>query len=73
MLIIILFSAMAIEQLGIARGIVVATFAISFGGVVLASAVAFGLGGKDIAREILERRFKVHKEEKPKPDEFSHL
>ena len=73
MLIIILFSAMAIEQLGIARGIVVATFAISFGGVVLASAVAFGLGGKDIAWEILERRFKVPKEEKTKPDEFSHL
>ncbi|UCB53033.1 MAG: hypothetical protein JSV10_02800 [Candidatus Zixiibacteriota bacterium] len=73
MLIIILFSAMAIEQLGIARGIVVCTFAISFGGVVLASALAFGLGGKDLAKEILERRFKVSKEGKSKPDEFSHL
>jgi hypothetical protein len=73
MLIIILFSAMAIEQLGIARGIVVATFAISFGGVVLASAIAFGLGGKDMAKDILERRFKATKEEKSKPDEFSHL
>jgi len=73
MLIIVLFSAMAIEQLGIARGIVVATFSICFGGVVLASAIAFGLGGKDIAREILERRFKAPKEEKAKPDEFSHL
>ncbi|MCK4403727.1 MAG: hypothetical protein KAW02_01430 [candidate division Zixibacteria bacterium] len=72
-LIIILFSAMAIEQLGIARGIVVATFAISFGGVVLASAIAFGLGGKDLAKDILERRFKAPKEEKTKPDEFSHL
>jgi len=72
-LIIILFSAMAIEQLGIARGIVVATFAISFGGVVLASAIAFGLGGKDMAKDILERRFKASKEEKSKPDEFSHL
>jgi len=72
-LIIILFSAMSIEQLGIARGIVVATFAISFGGVVLASAIAFGLGGKDMAKDILERRFKAAKEEKPKPDEFSHV
>ncbi|MCK4224509.1 MAG: hypothetical protein KAX39_04960 [candidate division Zixibacteria bacterium] len=72
-LIIILFSAMAIEQLGIARGIVVATFAISFGGVVLASAIAFGLGGKDMAKDILERRFKAPKEEGSKPDEFSHL
>jgi hypothetical protein len=73
MLIIILFSAMAIEQLGIARGIVVATFAISFGGIVLASAIAFGLGGKDMAKDMLERRFKATKEEKAKPDEFSHL
>ena len=72
-LIIILFSAMAVEQLGIARGIVVATFAISFGGVVLASAIAFGLGGKDMAKDILERRFKAPKEEKSKPDEFYHL
>jgi hypothetical protein len=72
-LIIIFFSAMAVEQLGIARGIVIATFSISFGGVVLASAIAFGLGGKDIAKEMLERRFKASREEKPKPDEFSHL
>jgi hypothetical protein len=72
-LIIIFFSAMAIEQLGIARGIVIATFSISFGGVVLASAIAFGLGGKDIAKEMLEKRFKASREERPKPDEFSHL
>jgi hypothetical protein len=72
-LILIFFLAMAIEQLGIARGIVVATFSISFGGVVLALAIAFGLGGKEIAKDILERRFKGVKEEKGKPDEFSHL
>ncbi|MCK4384810.1 MAG: hypothetical protein KAW52_00975 [candidate division Zixibacteria bacterium] len=72
-LILIFFLAMAIEQLGIARGIVVATFTISFGGVVLALAIAFGLGGKEIAKDILERRFKGGKEEKAKPDEFSHL
>jgi hypothetical protein len=72
-LILIFFLAMAIEQLGIARGIVVATFSISFGGVVLATAIAFGLGGKEIAKDILERRFKSAKEEKAKPDEFSHL
>jgi len=72
-LILIFFLAMAIEQLGIARGIVVATFSISFGGVVLALAIAFGLGGKEMAKDILERRFKGAKEEKPKPDEFSHL
>ncbi len=72
-LILIFFLAMAIEQLGIARGIVVATFSISFGGVVLALAIAFGLGGKEMAKDMLERRFKGAKEEKAKPDEFSHL
>jgi hypothetical protein len=72
-LILIFFSAMAIEQLGIARGIVVATFSISFGCVALALAIAFGLGGKEMAKDILERRFKGGKEEKAKPDEFSHL
>lgn len=72
-LILIFFMAMAVEQLGIARGIVVATFSISFGGVVLALALAFGLGGKEMAKDILERRFKSAKEEKGKPDEFSHL
>lgn len=72
-LILIFFLAMAIEQLGIARGIVVATFSISFGGVVLALAIAFGLGGKEMAKDILERRFKGIKEDKGRPDEFSHL
>jgi hypothetical protein len=72
-LILIFFLAMAIEQLGIARGIVIVTFSISLGGVVLALAIAFGLGGKEMAKEILEKRFKGWKEEKAKPDEFSHL
>jgi len=41
--------------------------------VVLALAIAFGLGGKDIAREILEKRIKPPSETKPKPDEISHI
>jgi hypothetical protein len=72
-LIIFLFIAMGIEQLGIARGVVVATFSIFFGGVVLALAIAFGLGGKDLAKDILEKRLKPPSEAKSKPDEISHL
>lgn len=72
-LIIVLFIAMGIEQLGIARGVVVATFSIFFGGVILALAIAFGLGGKEIAREILEKRLKPPSETKSKPDEISHI
>lgn len=49
--------AMALEQLGIAQHIVVVGFGIAFGGVVLAAALAFGLGAKDLAKEFLDRQF----------------
>jgi hypothetical protein len=48
---------MALEQLGIAQHIVALGFGITLGGVVLAAALAFGLGGKDLARSFLEHRF----------------
>lgn len=37
---------------------VLLTFGIAFGGSVLALALAFGLGGKEMAREILESRLR---------------
>jgi hypothetical protein len=48
--------AMALEQLGIAQHIVVVGFGITWGGLILAAALALGLGGKDLAKEFLERR-----------------
>jgi len=48
--------AMALEQLGIAQHIVVVGFGITWGGLVLAAALALGLGGKDLAKDFLERR-----------------
>jgi hypothetical protein len=69
---IILFSvAMAFEQLGIATQIIVAAFSIAFGGIVLALSLACGLGGKDLAKEIIEK--KVKKEGEPKEEEVSHF
>jgi hypothetical protein len=41
--------------------------------VVLALALAFGLGGKDIAKDFLEKRAKSTGKSKKKPDEFSHI
>jgi hypothetical protein len=70
-LIAILAFAMALEQLQIARSIVTAAFAISFGAVMLGLAIAFGLGGRDVARHVLEQRFLEKKEEER--DEFSHI
>ncbi|MEW6570833.1 MAG: hypothetical protein AB1390_06635 [Nitrospirota bacterium] len=68
--IFLLSVTMALEQLGIGRGTIIITFAIVFGGVVLALAIAFGLGGRDIAKEYLEKKIKG---EEKKEDEISHL
>lgn len=64
-----LSAAMALEQLGIGRGTVVVAFAIVLGGIVLALAIAFGLGGRDLARDYLENKL-FKKEEK---DSIEHL
>ncbi|OGW47148.1 MAG: hypothetical protein A2Y66_03380 [Nitrospirae bacterium RBG_13_41_22] len=60
---------MALEQLGIGRGTIVIAFAIILGGVVLALAISFGLGGRDMAKDYLEK--KIRGEEKK--DDISHL
>jgi hypothetical protein len=52
---LVLFAAMALEHLGVGRQVLMASFTILFGGVVLALAVAFGLGGRHLAREALEK------------------
>lgn len=72
--VMILASSMALIHLGIAQQIVVAMLSILFGGLILALAIAFGLGGKDLARTFLERKMGRGKgEEKEKKEEVSHL
>ncbi len=70
--VLIFTAATVLTQLGIAKEVVVAAFSITFGGVILALALAFGLGGRDLARELLERRFRNEKDQEEK-DEISHL
>ena len=67
--IFLLAVTMALEQLGIGRETIIISFAIIFGGIVLALATAFGLGGRDIAKEYLEKKIKGDE----KKDEISHL
>lgn len=69
-LIFVFAFAMALEQLGIGRNMVLVAFTILFSGIVLALALAFGLGGKDIAKDYLEKRFKGEEEKK---DDIQHL
>jgi hypothetical protein len=57
-LVLVFGGAAALTQLGIAREMVLLAFGIAFGGSVLALALAFGLGGTEVAREILESRLR---------------
>ena len=68
--VLLLACVMALEQLGIGRGTVIVAFTILFGGFVFALALSFGLGGKEIARQYLEGKFKGGTEEK---DDLTHI
>jgi len=65
----ILAITMALEQLGIGKDTIIIAFAIVFGGIVLALAIAFGLGGKDAAKEYLDKKLRGEE----KDDEIKHL
>lgn len=72
--VIVLAVSMALEQLGIGRETVVSAFKILFGGTVLALALAFGLGGRSLARRWLERRIGEDAEKRSDgEDGISHL
>ncbi len=64
--------AVALEHLSIGRTVVLAAFSITFGGIVLALALAFGLAGKDMARDFLDRTVPRQKDKEP-PDEMRHV
>ena len=63
--------SMVFEVLGVAEETMLLAFGTVFGAVMLGLAIAFGLGGKDLAREFLERKLAGKKEEKE--DELSPL
>jgi hypothetical protein len=65
----VLFAAMALEEVGLGQRVVLTAFAISFGGVVFALALAFGLAGKEIARDSIERLLRRRGPE----DDLDHL
>lgn len=69
---VLLFAgATALTHLGIGKEMVLVAFAITFGGLVLALALAFGLGGRTIARDILARR--LRREAPPREEHLTHL
>ena len=70
-LVAVFFLALALENFGFGRDIALVVLAILLGGGVLAAALAFGLAGKELARESLERMTREARDEER--DGFSHL
>jgi len=64
--------SMAFEVLGVAEETMLLAFGTAFGAIMLGLAIAFGIGGKDLAREFLENRLVTRKKEE-KEDELSPL
>lgn len=63
----------ALEHIGIGRTTVLITFGVLFGGVITAVAVAFGLAGKELAREALEGLLKRRTREEEEEEGVHHL
>jgi hypothetical protein len=72
-LITILTISMAFEELGLAERTVLIAFALIFGSLLFGLALAFGLGGRDLARRFLERRFARDTQQEEREDELSPL
>jgi hypothetical protein len=69
-LVLVLAGAMALEHLRIGRQILVLAFGILFGGIVLALALAVGLGSKEVVSRSLERQIREAGDER---DKLNHL
>jgi hypothetical protein len=62
--VILLAVFMALQELGIATDIVTTAFAILFGAIALALALAFGLGNRELAAEITREWYERYKKER---------
>lgn len=68
-LIIAMAIIMALERIGLGRGVVL----IAFSAIMLALALAFGLGGRDAARRLLEKTLFEDRKDEGDDDNISHL
>jgi hypothetical protein len=57
-LMLLIVVAMALDHLGIGRSVLLLAFGILFGGIVLAAALAIGLGARDVVARTLEQRLR---------------
>lgn len=66
--IIVMAGAMALRQMGLANEIVVLAFGLTFGALAVAFAVAFGIGGREVAGDELREWVKERKKKKAEPN-----
>ena len=71
--IIVLSLTMSLYHLGIAEKVIVSAFSITFGGIVLALAISFGWGGRELAKDFLERLYRTKQKKDEEPDRISHI
>jgi hypothetical protein len=71
--IIIFVVSVVFEELGVVEQTMLVAFGIAFGAMMLGLAIAFGLGGKDLARRFLETRFLQRRKKEENEDELSPL
>ncbi len=69
-LVLLVSVAMALDHLGIGRTVLLLAFAILFGGIVLAAALAIGLGARDAVSRTIERQLT---EPPPRDDRVNHV
>ena len=68
-LVLIVAAAMALDHIGIGRTVLLLAFGILFGGVVLAIALAVGLGARDVVSRALDRQLR----EPARDDTVNHV
>jgi hypothetical protein len=71
-IIIVFVLSIVFEELGLAEQTMLVAFGIAFGALMLGLAIAFGMGGRNLARRFLERKF-VHGKKEENEDELSPL
>jgi hypothetical protein len=71
-IIIVFVLSVVFEELGLAEQTMLVAFGIAFGALMLGLAIAFGIGGRDLARGFLEKRF-VRGKKDENEDELSPL
>lgn len=69
----VLAISMAFEEIGLAQKTILIAFSIVFGALMLGLAIAFGMGGRNLARHFLERRFSERRTERNKGNDLPPL